>query len=150
MCSGLHQGVLICCESGFKRAQVDYFPVFVPNEYLFTEYRKTIPDGDKLERWEVYAHAVRDFLSETGGFGLCEQPLRDIASYRKFMDKVANECTVSMQDPPKKFYYPHDAKKSGDVSYNYPQNYITKETSRLTPYDTVPGNLMSAKIHKRD
>ena len=69
---GLYYGILLCCEFGFKEARADYFPVFVPNEYLFTEYRKTIPDGDKLERWEVYAHAVRDFLSEEGGFGLCD------------------------------------------------------------------------------
>lgn len=48
------------------------YPIFVPNEYLYTEYRKQIPDGDKMERWEVYAYAVRDFMAEKGGFGISD------------------------------------------------------------------------------
>ena len=51
---------------------MEIYPIFVPNEYLFTEYRKTIPGGDKMERWEVYAHALRDFLAEKGGFGISD------------------------------------------------------------------------------
>ena len=67
---GIHTGMLMASEFSMKTIRLDVFPNFVPNEYLFTEYRKTIPGGEKLERWEVYAHAVRDFISETGGFGL--------------------------------------------------------------------------------
>ena len=44
----------------------------MPNEYLFTEYRKQIPGGDKMEKWEVYAYAMRDFMAETGDFGIIE------------------------------------------------------------------------------
>lgn len=61
---GAHFGLLMCCELTIKKAFVDYFPIFVPNEYLFTEYRKTIPGGESMERWEVYAHAIRDFIAE--------------------------------------------------------------------------------------
>ena len=56
----------------YKKAQLDMYPIFVPNEYLYTEYRKQIPDGDKMERWEVYAYAVRDFMAEKGGFGISD------------------------------------------------------------------------------
>ena len=48
------------------------YPIFVPNDYLYTEYAKTIPGHEKLEKWEVYAHAVHDFLQREGGFGINE------------------------------------------------------------------------------
>ena len=57
-------------EMKIKTVYFDMFPVFAPNEYMFTEYRKTLPNADKLERWEVYAQALQDFLVETGGFGI--------------------------------------------------------------------------------
>ena len=43
--------------------------MFIPNEYLYTEYAKTIEGHEKMEKWEIYAHAVRDFIKKEGGFG---------------------------------------------------------------------------------
>ena len=48
------------------------FPIFVPNDYLYTEYAKTIPGHETMEKWEIYAHAVHDFLSREGNFGFNE------------------------------------------------------------------------------
>jgi hypothetical protein len=60
---------------------VEVFPIFVPNDYLFTEYKKTIPNNENMEKQDVYAHAMRDFLSVRGGFGLNDQPGRDRLNY---------------------------------------------------------------------
>ena len=78
----------------WSKTHAHIFPIFQPNEYLYTEYRKQIPDGDKLERWEVYAHALRDFMSNQGGFGLNDQPLRDRIGYQKYMFRQKNSVTV--------------------------------------------------------
>lgn len=69
---GLDCGIIFTAESSWKHASATKFPIFVPNDYLFTEYRKTIPNGDKLEKDEVYAHALRDFLANKGGYGLSD------------------------------------------------------------------------------
>jgi len=83
--AGLHTGILMASELNFKEVRLDLLPIFVPNEYLFTEYRKEIPGGDKMERWEVYAHAMRDIMSTHGGFGYNDQPLRDRIGYQNYM-----------------------------------------------------------------
>ena len=66
-------GMLLLSQFGLRKVHLDFLPVFVPNDYLFTEYRKSIPGGDKMERWEVYAHALRDMMTEVGGFGQNDQ-----------------------------------------------------------------------------
>ena len=45
------------------------YPIFVPNDYLYTVYAKTIPGYEKMEKWEIYGHAVQDFMKREGGFG---------------------------------------------------------------------------------
>ena len=38
-------------------------PVFVPNDYLYTQH------ADKgKEKWEIYAWAIKDIMTKTGGF----------------------------------------------------------------------------------
>ena len=136
---GTDTGVLMSCELSLKKLYLDFLPVMVPNEYLFTEYRKTIPDGDKLERWEVYAHAMRDVMSEVGGFGLIDQNLRDKVALTKYMTGVTNEVTLS-GGTEKTFYYPHDPTRTGmDKIKDFPPSYFVKETSRLTEKDFVKG-----------
>lgn len=49
----------------------------------------------------------------------------------------SNEVVVSQSEPKKTFYYPYDAKKTGDVSHQYPPAYLLKETKRLNEYDFV-------------
>ena len=60
-----------------NKLRVHRFPTFVPNDYLYTEYARTIPGYEKMERWEIYAHAVEDLIRREGGFGISTQPLRE-------------------------------------------------------------------------
>ena len=60
---------VLCCEFWPWSTDVHHYPTFVPNDYLFTEYAKTLEGGDKMEKWEIYAEAVRDFIKTKGGFG---------------------------------------------------------------------------------
>lgn len=78
------------------------FPVFVPNEYLYTEYAKTIPGHETMGRPDIYAHAVNEFLREAGGFGLNTNPNRDMVNLRRFVGGRTNEITVNG----KTFYWP--------------------------------------------
>ena len=59
---GLELFPLMIAEWNIKPLVVTHFPAFVPNEYMFTEYAKTIQGHEKMERWEIYAHAVNDFM----------------------------------------------------------------------------------------
>ena len=57
-----------CCFS----CVLTILPDFEPNEYLFS----THSDKGK-ERWEIYAWALRDIMSKSGGFQICDQPLKE-------------------------------------------------------------------------
>lgn len=59
---GLHTGLLMLSEFAMQEIHVHSYPLFIPNEYLFTEYAKTLDGHEKMERWEVYALAVEDFI----------------------------------------------------------------------------------------
>ena len=59
--------------------------MFVPNDYLYTEYAKTVPGHEKMEKWEIYAHAVHDFMCKEGGFGVNEQPTRFVHMLTDFL-----------------------------------------------------------------
>ena len=66
---GLELGLIMVSEFAFQELQAHMFPVFVPNDYMYNEYAKTLPDHEKMEKWEIYAHAVEDFTRTHGGFG---------------------------------------------------------------------------------
>ena len=74
----------------------------MPNEFLYTEYAKTIPGYETMEKWEIYAHAVRDFMCREGGFGTNEQPNRECVSMELFVGGKKDEITVNG----KTFYWP--------------------------------------------
>ena len=38
-----------------------------------------------MEKWQIYAHAVRDFIKIQGGFGDCEQSVKEMFGMRKFL-----------------------------------------------------------------
>ena len=59
---GLELFPLIFSEMGLRTIEINHYPTFVPNEYLFKEYSKTIEGGDKMEKWEIYAAAVNDLI----------------------------------------------------------------------------------------
>ena len=66
---GFDYGFLLVCLPFPIRTEVHHLPVFVPNDYLFTEYAKTIEGHETMEKWEIYAHAVRDLIKREGNFG---------------------------------------------------------------------------------
>ena len=109
----------------------------MPNDYLFTEYRKTLPNGDKMEKWDVYGHALRDFMSTQGGYGLVEAPARDKLNITKFYTGVTNEVTPTMADPPITFYHPHDPTRTRKIREKGEYDPITRETQRLTDKDFI-------------
>ena len=100
---GLELGLLIAAEMNFKKVTCTHYPIFIPNDYLFTEYAKTIDGHEKMEKWEIYAHALEDFIRTTGGFGTNTQPLREKVNYQKFVWGKTDEVTING----KTFYYPH-------------------------------------------
>ena len=131
--------IMALSQFSMHRVTIDWYPPFQPNEYLFTEYRKQIPDGHKLERWEVYAHAVRDLMAEIGGLGMSDQSMRDKFNYQKYMLRLTDSVTLSEPSRQKTFYYPYDAKKSGDLT-DFKNMHIIRETNRLTKYDVQNRN----------
>ena len=70
---GLELSFIMISELAFNSLHAHTFPVFVPNDYLYTEYAKTIPGFEKMEKWEIYAHAVEDFMRTHGNFGTNDQ-----------------------------------------------------------------------------
>ena len=70
---GLELSFIMISELAFNSLHAHTFPVFMPNDYLYTEYAKTIPGNEKMEKWEIYAHAVEDFMRTHGKFGTNEQ-----------------------------------------------------------------------------
>ena len=99
---GLPLGILQCSELSFNTATTTTYPVFIPNEYLFTEYAKTIPDYQSLEKWEIYAHAVNDFTRKAGNFGVNSQAIREKISLGQFVRGQKNEITIN----DKTFHWP--------------------------------------------
>ena len=83
---------------------IDTYAPFIPNEYLFTEYRKKLTDGDKMEKWQVYAEAVRDVIAKQGN--MIKSPLTgaDNVHYKRFMRGLTNSVTSSTGQT---FKWPH-------------------------------------------
>ena len=85
---------MMVSEFALQRFRAHTYPIFVPNDYLYTEYAKTIPGHEKMEKWEIYAHAIRDFITREGGFGQNEQALREKVSLQKFVWGQTDEITI--------------------------------------------------------
>ena len=97
-------------EWGLKSVTVTHLPTFAPNDYFYDEYAKTIDGHEKMEKWEIYAHAVNEIIREEGGLGINTQPFRHRLDYFKFIAGKTNKIEVNG----KTFYYPHrvEIKKS--------------------------------------
>ena len=54
--------MLMLSNTKFSSTRIYSCPAFIPNDYLYTEYAKTIDGYEKMEKWEIYAHAVHDFM----------------------------------------------------------------------------------------
>ena len=82
---GVESSFLAVSDLSINKLRVHRYPTFVPNEYLYTEYAKTIPGYEKMERWEIYAHAIEDLIRREGGFGEFEQQLREKLNLAHFL-----------------------------------------------------------------
>ena len=95
-------------EYGLKTIVINHYPTFVPNEYLFKEYAKKLKDGEKLEKWEVYAAAVNDLIKTKGNMGVNDMPFKLFKLYREFLVGKSDEIEVNG----KTYYYPHDPERT--------------------------------------
>jgi len=50
-CKGLELGLMMCAESALNTIYSHRYPIFVPNDYLYTVYAKTIPGHEQMEKW---------------------------------------------------------------------------------------------------
>lgn len=112
---GLANFFLLTADLALKKLELQLLPTFIPNEYLFTEYAKTIPDYERLERWEIYAHAVRDLITTHGGFAKDDgQSVLEKFSLNDFCFGVKDEITVNG----KTWTWPFKQAKSVDTEIN--------------------------------
>ena len=95
--------IMMISELKIKKFEAHSYPVFKPNEYLFTEYAKTIPDYKKMEKWQIYAHAVRDFMLQEGKFGSANETVREKLALEKFVEAKIDEITVASGNT---YYWP--------------------------------------------
>ena len=82
-------------ECGLKPLTVTHFPTFTPNDYLFTEYAKTVDGGEQMEKWEIFAHAVNEIIREGGNLGINEESNKDRLDYQKFLAGRTNKITIN-------------------------------------------------------
>ena len=91
---GLEIGFLATSEFALIPMDLTKYPVFVPNEYLYTEYAKTIPGYESMKKWQIYAHAIRDFLCRESGLEKTNRTMREGFDYRKLMFGQIEEVEV--------------------------------------------------------
>ena len=108
--------VMMSCELKIKKLVAHSYPAFEPNDYLFTEYAKTIPDYEKMEKWQIFAHAVRDFMCQEGKFGYAYESMREKIALEKFVEAKTDEITVA----------------SGNTYYWPPRGATAKSASEAT------------------
>ena len=94
---------MLASKLSIEKLEAHSYPVFEPNEYLFTEYAKTIAGYEKMEKWEIFAHAVRDFMCQEGKFDLGKETLREKVAFEKFVEAKTDELTVSSGNT---YYWP--------------------------------------------
>jgi len=75
-----HIFIVIC--NPYFTVTLMHFPVFCPNEYL---YSKSIFANEKKEKWEVYAEAVRDVMVKKGNLEKSDLTYEDKMAYLQFL-----------------------------------------------------------------
>ena len=116
---GFSVGCMMVCSFAMQTVTAKRYPVFVPNDYLYMEYARTIPGYEKMERWEIYAHAVHDFMRVEGGLAENHQPLSEKVRMREFIAGKTNEINVNG----KTYYWPprHDDPKKAAQTKESPK-----------------------------
>ena len=73
--------------TGWITAQVDYLPVFKPNDYFWEHHWRK---GEE-EKWEAFARAVRQIIADHGGFKTSELLINDKFKYKKLLKEAWDE-----------------------------------------------------------
>ena len=73
--------------------KVTLYPVFEPTEYLWRQH------ADKGQsKWEIYAWAVRDLISQHTGLPPCNQPYSEQLQYFKYLTGSAKSYLIEDSD----------------------------------------------------
>jgi hypothetical protein len=70
---GFLSHLFIMSGAGFYSIEVNYLPDFCPNDYFWKHHWQ---EG-KEEKWEAFARAVRDIISETSGLEKSDLQMED-------------------------------------------------------------------------
>ena len=116
---GFSIAILVFCQIIPTTVYVDTYAPFIPNEYLFTEYRKKLTDGDKMEKWQVYAEAVRDVIAKEGKMEKSPLTGADNVNYKRFMRGWKDSVTSSTG---KTFTWPPNRETSNTMVTNKKEN----------------------------
>lgn len=85
----------------YMRCDVIELPPFIPNDYLFEQHANK---GD--DKWEIYAWAVREAMSEASGLEKNDMPFREKIKYEielgfKKEEKYNNKKQLTLEKPEK-------------------------------------------------
>ena len=121
---GFSISILLFCEFALTSVSLSTYAPFIPNDYLFNEYAKTIPDGDKMEKWEVYAYAVRDIIATKGKLIKSTKTGQDNVNYKRFMKGIKDEVSIGN----KTFTWPH---QTGPCCFTKYKPEVTNEKKQV-------------------
>ena len=81
---GFIEHLFICVACGFITINVHYMPDFEPNEYFWKHHW----NEGKEEKWEAFARAVRDTISEYSGLKKSDLQMEDKFAYMKALKEL--------------------------------------------------------------
>lgn len=85
--AGFFRHSLCSIMMGYCIANVDILPVFEPNEYFWKNYW----EEGKEEKWQAFARANREILSEHLGIGLSDFKMEDKFTYKNELKAARKE-----------------------------------------------------------
>jgi len=101
----------LCCDC---KCEILDLPVFVPNDYLFTTHADKVTASNSHaspakdpeqphngpEKWEIYAWAVREVMSQASGFIKNDQPLKEKLAYEEALGYLKPRPPKSSSEGP--------------------------------------------------
>ena len=82
--TGFFAHLALSSGTGFMKIKVHYLPDFEPNDYFWKNHWK---EG-KEEKWEAFARAVRDILSDYSGLPKSDLTMEDKFAYEKALKEL--------------------------------------------------------------
>ena len=81
--------------------------LYIMPEFTPTRKMLSLRADSGMEDWEIYAECVRSAMAKHGGFGICNQPIREKLQYEEFM--IENQLTMKVGD--EMFFFKENANK---------------------------------------